>query len=75
MDPVAVLGSLEELGGRLPRTLVVGCRPLDLAEGMGLTGPVAAAVDVAADTVRGLVEVLLASPHRDRAAAGPRRES
>jgi hydrogenase maturation protease len=76
MDPVAVLASLEGLGGRLPRTLVVGCRPLDVAEGMGLTGPVAAAVDVAVDTVRGLVEVLLAPPGlTDNAGAGARRES
>jgi hydrogenase maturation protease len=55
MNPVAVLGSLEALGGTLPPTYVVGCTPADLEEGMGLSAPVAAAVPVAADTVRSLL--------------------
>jgi hydrogenase maturation protease len=45
MDPVAVLASLSSLGGELPPTYVVGCRPLDVADGIGLSPPVAAAVD------------------------------
>ena len=44
MDPVAVLGRLRSLGGELPLTYVVGCVPADLAEGIGLSAPVAAAV-------------------------------
>jgi hydrogenase maturation protease len=59
MDPVAVLANLGSLGGELPRTLVVGCQPLDVEEGMGLTPPVAAAVDVAITTISGLLDDLL----------------
>ena len=55
MNPVAVLGSLEALGGTLPPTYVVGCTPADLEEGMGLSPAVAAAVDEAADTVRSVL--------------------
>jgi hypothetical protein len=33
------------MGGELPRTYVVGCVPADLSEGIGLSQPVAAAVD------------------------------
>jgi hydrogenase maturation protease len=59
MDPVAVLANLGNLGGELPRTLVVGCQPLDVEEGMGLTPPVTAAVDVAITTINGLLDDLL----------------
>ncbi len=55
MNPVAVLASLGTLGGTLPPTYVVGCRPADLAEGIGLSPVVADAVDEAADTVRRLL--------------------
>jgi len=44
MDPVAVLASLDGLGGTLPRTYVVGCQPADVGEGIGLSPEVAAAV-------------------------------
>lgn len=59
MDPVAVLANLESLGGELPRTLIVGCQPLDLEENIGLTPAVSAAVDVAVTTVGRLLEDLL----------------
>ena len=55
MDPVAVLANLERLGGSLPRTYVVGCTPKALAEGIGLSAPVAVAVPAATDLVRRLV--------------------
>jgi hydrogenase maturation protease len=55
MDPVSVLGSLGALGGELPPTYVVGCRPADLSEGIGLSAPVAGAVDEAAALVLRLV--------------------
>ena len=55
MAPVAVLSSLKGLGGRLPPTYVVGCRPGDVGEGIGLTAPVEAAVPRAADIVRTLL--------------------
>ncbi|MDP9982720.1 hydrogenase maturation protease [Pseudarthrobacter oxydans] len=55
MDPVAVLGRLRSLGGELPLTYVVGCVPADLSEGIGLTGPVAAAVPQAVAAVEELI--------------------
>ena len=56
MDPATVLASLTALGGSLPpRTLVVGCQVADTGDGMGVTPPVAAAVDQAVRTVRELV--------------------
>jgi hydrogenase maturation protease len=55
MEPTAMLASLGALGGRLPRTYVVGCEPADTAEGIGLSPPVQAAVDGAVRTVTGLV--------------------
>ncbi|HSJ43798.1 MAG TPA: hydrogenase maturation protease [Euzebyales bacterium] len=45
MDPATVFASLRGLGGLPPPTVVVGCEPADLSEGMGLTPQVAAAVD------------------------------
>lgn len=54
MNPVAVLGTLEGLGGTLPPTVVVGCRVGSVAEGIGLTAPVAAAVPAAIAAVRTL---------------------
>ncbi|MCQ4041317.1 hydrogenase maturation protease [Streptantibioticus rubrisoli] len=60
MSPDAVLALLETLrqsiGGSAPeRVLVVGCEPASVAEGMGLSAPVAAAVDEAVDLVLRLV--------------------
>jgi hydrogenase maturation protease len=55
MAPVAVLASLEGLGGRLPPTYVVGCRPARTDEGIGLSEAVQAAVPAAMDAVRTLV--------------------
>lgn len=59
MNPVAVLASLGSLGGTLPRTYVVGCRPASTEEGIGLSDAVAAAVPVAVDTVHRLLAGLL----------------
>jgi hydrogenase maturation protease len=56
MDPVAVLASVSSLGGRLPATYVVGCQPADVTDGIGLSAPVAAAVDEAVATVRTLID-------------------
>ncbi len=63
MNPVAVLASLGTLGGALPRTFVVGCEPLDVGDGIGLTAPVDQAVEAAVPLIRRLVtEVLAESP-------------
>lgn len=56
LDPFAVLSALRSLGGRLPpRTLVLGCVPATVADGIGLSAPVAAAVGPAAARVRALL--------------------
>lgn len=55
MDPAAVLGRLRSLGGRLPVTFVVGCVPADTTEGIGLSGPVAAAIPRAVAAVEELI--------------------
>lgn len=54
MDPRAVLGMAAELGGEIGRLLLVGCEPADIGEGIGLSVPVAAAVDDAATLVEQL---------------------
>jgi hydrogenase maturation protease len=59
MNPVAVLASLGRLGGTLPATYVVGCRPATTEDGIGLSEPVAAAVPTAVDVVTRLVDDLL----------------
>jgi hydrogenase maturation protease len=56
MNPAVVLGMLSGLGGRVDRVVVVGCQPANLDEGIGLSPPVAAAVDRAVEAVG---EVLL----------------
>jgi hydrogenase maturation protease len=55
MEPTAMLASLGSLGGRLPRTYVLGCVPADTSEGIGLSPAVGAAVDGAVETVAGLL--------------------
>lgn len=60
MNPVAVLASLGALGGTLPPTYVVGCSPASVEENIGLSDPVAAAVDDAVVMTSKLVDGLLA---------------
>ncbi|HEX6877749.1 MAG TPA: hydrogenase maturation protease, partial [Nocardioidaceae bacterium] len=74
MDPVAVLANLERLGGTLPPTYVVGCRPATVEEGIGLSAPVEAAVPVAIEAVLRLLQDLVAhdtGAHTDEALADP----
>jgi hydrogenase maturation protease len=47
MDPRAMLGLVRTLGGTPGRLLLVGCEPATTEEAMGLSEPVAAAVDEA----------------------------
>lgn len=56
MDPETVLRTITALARetgspRIGRVLLVGCEPADVTEGMGLTDPVAGAVDGAVDLV------------------------
>jgi hydrogenase maturation protease len=55
MDPASVLALLRSLGGRVDRLLVVGCEPADIEDGMGLSEPVAGAVEEAVRVVRDLI--------------------
>jgi hydrogenase maturation protease len=67
MDPVRVLGLARTLGTLPPRVLVVGCEPgsdvslEDEELAMGLTAPVAAAMDSAVALVESVLEDLLAT--------------
>ncbi|MEV7465711.1 hydrogenase maturation protease [Streptomyces kronopolitis] len=72
MTPDTVLALLDTLsagtGARRPdRVLIVGCEPAELAEGMGLSAPVAAAVDEAVALILQLVGGAEPTP----SAAGP----
>jgi hydrogenase maturation protease len=60
MDPATVFASLRALGGTAPRTIVVGCEVADIADGMGLSGPVEAAVPKAVRAVESAVAMLRA---------------
>lgn len=65
MDPMAVLAMVRHHGGTVPPTWVVGCEPGVIdpdGEGrMGLSEPVSAAVEPAADMVEALVRRLRAA--------------
>ena len=58
MSPASVLGTLGHIGGRVERVLVVGCQPESVEERIGLSAPVAAAVEVAVDEVVKVLDVL-----------------
>ena len=51
MSPDTVFALVKTLGGSLGEVYVVGCEPADVSERMGLSAPVAAAVDVAVTAV------------------------
>ncbi len=58
MDPATVFASLSALGGEAPRTIVVGCEVADVADGMGLSEAVQAAVPDAVAAVESTVAML-----------------
>jgi hydrogenase maturation protease len=55
MQPDVIFAMLDMLGAQAGRVLVVGCEPASVEEGMGLSEPVAAAVDQAVRVVLDLV--------------------
>jgi|ERR1022692_658722 hydrogenase maturation protease len=75
MQPDVVLDMAGALGAEAGRVLVVGCEPASLEEGIGLSAPVAAAVDEAARVVTRLVTA--GEPREDEAAtaAEPQEEA
>jgi hydrogenase maturation protease len=62
MQPEVVLGVLDMLGAKPGRILVVACEPATAEPGMGLSAPVAAAVDEAVRLVTRLAGEEAASP-------------
>jgi len=56
MTPETVFATLHALGGKPRNVFIVGCEPADTEEGMGLTEPVARAVDEAVRLVIELIE-------------------
>jgi hydrogenase maturation protease len=64
MAPVSVLASIASLGGRLPPTVLVGCEPADVGDGLGLTTAVAAAVRPAVEAVLALLVTAGSDPVR-----------
>jgi hydrogenase maturation protease len=59
MDPDVVLATLAHLGGGVPRVLVLGCQPATLDEGMGLSPPVAGAVERAVELCLQVMDEIL----------------
>ena len=62
MNPMKVLSMVKAMGGSPKRILVVGCEPEPCGEDeerMGLSAPVAAAVDEAVSMIESLVQQLL----------------
>jgi len=55
MQPDVVLGVLDMLGAKTGRMLIVGCEPGSAEYGIGLSAPVAAAVDKAVSKVLELI--------------------
>jgi hydrogenase maturation protease len=85
MQPEVVLDMAGTLGAEAGRVLVVGCEPMSLEEGIGLSPPVAAAVD---EAVRVVTRLVTDGAHRydtpqhgtpqqrtQRSAAGPQQEA
>ncbi|MCM2411224.1 MULTISPECIES: hydrogenase maturation protease [unclassified Streptomyces] len=74
MNPVAVLANLDQLGGTLPLTYLVGCTPAGVEEGIGLSEAVDNAVPEAIRTVHTLVRQLVSAvPTASVKSAEPRR--
>ncbi|GAB91398.1 hydrogenase maturation protease [Gordonia rhizosphera] len=62
MDPMSVIAGVKTLGGTLPLTYVVGCQAHSIDDGIGLSAPVAAAVEPAVEAVRDLLDRLTHGP-------------
>ena len=56
MDPCAVLAAVQQMGGTLPKTRIVGCEPDAVDEGIGLSATVQQAIEPAIAMIRRLIE-------------------
>jgi len=70
MQPDAVLELLAMLGGKPGRMLLVGCEPAEITDRIGLSVPVAAALDGAARAVVELVGAELSTMDKETVEAG-----
>jgi hydrogenase maturation protease len=70
MQPDLVLGMLGMLGADAGRVLLVGCEPASIDARIGLSAPVAAAVDEAVRIVHDLVRAARADPGTEVVAGG-----
>jgi hydrogenase maturation protease len=71
MNPLKVLGMVKSMGGDFKRIFLVGCEPAPLPSEdghMGLSEPVAAAVDEAVKVVESLIGEILAAERRKETA-------
>jgi hydrogenase maturation protease len=64
MDPVAVFAGMRALGGSPPYTVVIGCEVGTVADGIGLSEAVAAAIPAAVTAVAAAV-ARLSTPVRE----------
>ncbi len=67
LDPAKVLRLVAALGGKRPRTLLVACEPLTFGGedgAMGLSPPVAASLNAAADAVEQLIAELIEASNK-----------
>jgi hydrogenase maturation protease len=55
MNLPVVFAAVRELGGQMPRTLIVGCEPASLEPGIGLSDVVEGAVPAAIEMIRDLL--------------------
>lgn len=62
MNLPVVFAAVRELGGRMPRTLVVGCEPGRTDAALGLSPAVTAALPAAAELIRDVVAGRLVDP-------------
>jgi hydrogenase maturation protease len=56
MDLDVVFATLHELGGTRPPTLIVGCEPVTIAPGMGLSPSVSQSIPAAVELVHELIQ-------------------
>lgn len=78
LDPIKVLALVHSLGGEFKHVIVVGCEPQSFGDAeagrLGLSEPVAAAVEEAAAMIESLVERMLAEQKEVAARVGPTQD-
>lgn len=73
LTPAAVVAWVQRLGGASLRLLVVGCEPAVIEEGIGLSRPVAAAVDDAVEMIRRLIREMTPAAMSSGGRGDPKR--